>query len=116
MNIIMNKINFIKWKWLITKSIDDYVVTAYFEISIPLYEVIHKHIWEVLTLEVSLWDTKYNFNCYIDTSVKTYLTHCWDHAMLRLDIHLWNLASLMMVWVIITWELNLLFNINKNES
>lgn len=106
----MNKINFIKWKGLVTKSIDDYVVSAYFEISIPLYEQIHKHINEVLKLEVTIWDHVVTYDCNIDTSVKNYITHCWDHAMIRLDIHLKSLDNIILCWSLIVWDLTLLIN------
>lgn len=104
----MYPIKFIKGKWIVTKSIDDFVITAYFEISTELYEKIHNYLDKVLQLNVKIWSESYSYDCNIDTSVRNYLTHCIDHAMIRLDIHMKNLTDVILVWNIIIWDLFLI--------
>lgn len=104
----MYQINFIKGKWLITKNVDDFVVSAYFEISTQLYEIIHKYLNKILQLKVNVWSESYTYDCNIDDSVKNYITYCWDHWVIRLDIHLKNLTNLILVWNIIAWDLFLI--------
>jgi len=104
----MNELNFIKGKWIITKSVDDFTISAYFETSVRLYEVLHKYLNDILQLQITVWTEVYTYNCKIDTSVKNYIIFAEDHWVLRLDIILWNDTNVMLMWIIVLWELKLL--------
>jgi len=96
------EIQFIKWKNLSTKSIDDLVVSAFFEINTAMYEIIHKHINKVLLLEIELKWNKIELNCNINTDTKWYISYSDDHWVLRLDI---VLPDELLVWYILKWNI-----------
>lgn len=104
----MNKINFIKGKWIVTKSIDDFTIIAHFEISNNLFLKLYEYLNKELILEVTIWTETYTYTSIIDTSQKGYLNHAVDHWVVRLDIKLKNLKNVMLMWIIVIWELKLL--------
>lgn len=81
-----HNISFIKGKNLWTKSIEDLVVTWYFEISTQLYEEIHKHTNEIITLEIEYNWVVLEFDSNINTDTKSWITYCDWHWVLRLDV------------------------------
>ena len=94
----MYPINFIKWKWLITKSIDDLVVWWWFELSLDLYEKIHKYVNKPLKLIAQYdWITE-EFDCSICLDTKNHLQFVVDHWIVKLDIIIKNP---LLIWYII---------------
>ena len=99
-----SKIEFIKWKNLLTKSINDLVVGWWFECDIKLYEQLHKQVGAVLKLHM-----EYNWaieivDCMICTDTKTYLQFVDDHWIVRLDI---IIKDILLSWFIIKADLYL---------
>jgi hypothetical protein len=103
----MYEINFIKWKWLITKSIDELIVWAWFEVSIQLYELLLKQVDKVMTLYIESDWKEIQFDTYICTDTWTYLVFKWDHAIVRLDI---VLPSILLSSYILKWNIKLWLN------
>lgn len=102
-----NELKFVKWKWLITKDIDDLVIWAWFECSIQLYEQLHKLIDKVLTMQVELdWNT-IELKCSICRDTKSYLQFVDDHWLVRLDV---IVQDILLSWYIIKWNITLITN------
>ncbi len=99
------EIDFIKWKWLITKSITDLVIGAWFEIPIWLYETLHKYISQVLILKIELDWQSIELNCNICRDTKTYLQFVEDHWIVRLDI---IMKDILLSWFILQWNIKLI--------
>lgn len=83
----MYNIWFIKWKNLITKSVDDLILTWWFECGIDLYQVLHTLINKplVLILESDDWLVQ-ELNCNINTETKNYIWFVEDHWVFKLDV------------------------------
>lgn len=96
------EIKFIKGKHLWTKSIDDLVVTWFFEISKDMYEKAHKCVNKVLTLDVEYNWLVNQFNCTICTDTRGYLTWADTHWVLKLDI---VISDILLVWFILKWNI-----------
>lgn len=92
------QIQFIKGKWLWTKSIEDLTITAFFEISKEMYEKAHKNINKILKLEVEYLEEKIELSCNICTDTKWYLSYHDDHWVLRLDI---TIENILLAWFIL---------------
>lgn len=82
----MENLNFVKWKWLITKSIDNLVIWAWFECSIETYYILCKSINKVMTLSIELDSNIIELNCSINTDTNNYLSFQWTHWLVKLDI------------------------------
>lgn len=96
------QIKFIKWKNLLTKSINDLVVTAFFEISKDMYEKVHNYINKNLVLEIEYnWISK-DFSCSICTDTKGYINWADDHWVLKLDI---ILEDILLCGFILKWNI-----------
>lgn len=103
----MNELNFIKWKGLITKSINDWVVWAWFECSVILYEKLHKYIDKALTLSIEYNWTTIELDCNICTDNSTYLQFVKDHGVVKLDI---IMKDILLSWFIIAGNIKLIIN------
>ena len=103
----MNELTFIKWKGLITKSINDLVIWAWFECSVQLYEQLHKCIDKALTLSIEYNWTTIELNCNICRDTKTYLQFVEDHWIVRLDI---IMKDILLSWFILKWNIKLIIN------
>ena len=101
------EIDFIKWKWLITKSINDLVIWAWFEIPVWLYETLHKYINQVLILKIELDWESIELNCNVCRDTKTYLQFVDDHWIVRLDI---IFPNILLAWYILKWKIKLIIN------
>ena len=101
------EISFIKWKWLITKSINDLVIWAWFEIPVLLYETLHKYINHVLILKIELDWQSIELNCNVCRDTKTYLQFVDDHWIVRLDI---IFPNILLAWYILKWKIKLIIN------
>lgn len=102
-----NELTFVKWKWLITKDIDDLVIWAWFECSIQLYEQLHKLIDKVLTMQVELdWNT-IELKCSICRDTKSYLQFVDDHWLTKLDL---IVPDILLAGYILKWNIKLLTN------
>lgn len=85
----MEEINFIKWKAIGTKSIQDWIVTCYFEVSVSLYKKLDAYHDSVLTLlfkHPSLQDIE--LNATFNKDGNNWLSFQGDHGMIKLDINL----------------------------
>lgn len=95
---------FIKWKNLITKSVDDLILTWWFECSIDLYQKLHTLINQPLVLIIeSEWLTQ-EFNCNINTETKNYIWFVEDHWVFKLDI---LFPDILLTWFLFKWKLSL---------
>ena len=102
---ITNELTFVKWKWLITKDIDDLVIWAWFECSVQLYEQLHKLIDKVLTMQVELdWNT-IELKCSICRDTKSYLQFVDDHWLTKLDL---IVPDILLAGYILKWNIKLL--------
>ena len=100
-----NELKFVKWKWLITKDIDDLVIWAWFECSIQLYEQLHKLIDKVLTMQVELdWNT-IELKCSICRDTKSYLQFVDDHWLTKLDL---IMPDILLAGYILKWNITLI--------
>lgn len=97
-------ITFVKWKWLITKSIDDDVITGWFECWIDLYEKLHKALNKPLKLNIELDWLITELDCNICTDTRNYLSFVEDHWLVKLDIIIFNI---WLIWLILKWNLKL---------
>ena len=95
---------FIKWKGIITKSIDDLVISAYFEVSSEIYYRLCKSINKVLYLDIELNWNVCRFNANINTEPKNYLMFVEDHWVVKLDI---LIEDILLIWYIIKWNITL---------
>jgi hypothetical protein len=78
---------FIKWKNLITKSVDDLVLTWWFECWIDLYNQLHLQLNKPLKLIMQTDDwLVQEFNANINTDTKNYIWFVEDHWVFKLDI------------------------------
>ena len=102
-----HEITFVKWKWLITKSIDDLVVWWWFECSVQLYEILHKQIWKIMKLSMEYQWQKVEVDCTLCTDTKTYLQFVDDHWFFRLDI---IIKDLLLSWYLLKSKLTLIVN------
>ena len=103
----MNELIFVKWKWLITKSIDDLVVWGYFECSKDLYYQLTNSINKVMIMKITLWENSIELNCNINTDTKSYLQFIEDHWLVKLDI---ILPDILLSGYILKWEIKLIIN------
>jgi hypothetical protein len=92
------EIRFVKWKGLITKSIDDCIVWWHFEISTKLYEMIHKYVEKNLEIEIELNWNSILLDASINTDTKNYLSYQWDHWLVKLDI---LIKDILLAWYIL---------------
>lgn len=81
------EIEFIKWKNLITKSVDDLTLTGWFSCWIDLYSKLHLQLNKALTikLEADNWES-IELKCNINTETKNYIWFVEDHWVFKLDI------------------------------
>ena len=103
----MNELIFVKWKWLITKSIDDLVVWGYFECTKELYYQLINCINKVMVMQITLEDNTIELNCNINTDTKSYLQFIEDHGLVKLDI---ILPHILLSGYILKWEIKLIIN------
>lgn len=100
----MNDLIFVKWKCLITKSVDDSVITAWFECTVPMYEQLHRVINKPLELSIELNWESIELKCNINTDTKNYLWFIDDHWIVKLDI---VLPDILLTWYILKWNIKL---------
>lgn len=94
----MNKIKFVKWKWITTKSIEDLVVTCYFECSKELYFKLCSNKDSIMNIELTYEWTTINLDCNLCTDTKWYLQFVEDHWLIKLDIYITNP---LLIWYIL---------------
>jgi hypothetical protein len=103
----MNDLNFVKGKWLITKNIDVFVISCWFECWVPLFEELLKCIDKSMKLSIDFWWTIVELDCNISKDTSNYLSFQWDHWLVKLDV---ILPDKLLLGYIVIWKINLIFN------
>ena len=98
------EIEFIKWKWIVTKDIDEWLISISCQIPIKMYEKLHNYIWKTLTLEVTHNDSVNEYITYIDEDVSTPIWFSNWHWVVKLKVIVKNR---LLLWTVITGTLKL---------
>jgi hypothetical protein len=92
------EIQYIKWKNLSTKNINDKCISWFFECSVDTWYKIQKQFNSILKLELE-WNWIINqFDCTICQEMKKPISFNKDSAMVKLDIFLPNLSLLWTIF------------------
>lgn len=103
----MYEIIFVKWKWLITKSINDCVIGWWFECWLDLYQRLHTVINKPLILRCEYDWLEQDFNCNISLETKNHISFVIDHWLVKLDI---QVPDILITWCILKWNLKLIID------